>query len=157
MRKTSAIQQRHAAIKKLVQQYLVEDQQQLSDLLNEHFGIKSNQAIMSRDLRALGITKVIRQGKSVYEFPNKDIYVEILKLGILDVEYNESLVVIKTLAGLADFVGDYLDTHENEGILGTLAGENMIFVTPVSGIAMPEFYKSICQLTQFKIDESKEK
>ena len=152
--KSSGIQKRYAAIKALIQQYVIEDQQTLSDLLDKHYAIKTNQAITSRDLRHLGITKTLIQGKSVYEVPNRDVQLEILALAIRDISHNEHMVVIKTFPALADFVGDYLDTFEEHGILGTLAGENTVFVTPEAKIPIKEFHKTICSITHFKLSKT---
>lgn len=151
MIKSSGVQKRYAAIKALIAQYVIEDQQTLSDLLDKQYGIKTNQAIISRDLRHLGITKSLVQGKSIYQVPNRDIQLEILALAIREITYNDHMVVIKTFPALADFVGDYLDAFEEHGILGTLAGENTVFVTPEAKIPIKEFHKTICSITQFKI------
>lgn len=153
MDQSSSIQQRRAAIQALVAQQVVEDQQTLGRLLQQDYGIKANQAIISRDLRTLGITKVLSQGKSIYQLPNRDIHLEILNLSILDIQHNDHMVVIKTLPALADFVGDFLDLHEDQGILGTLSGENTVFVTPVKGVSITEFHQKICLLTYFKRHE----
>lgn len=152
--KSSGIQKRYAAIKALIQQYVIEDQQTLSDLLDKHYAIKTNQAIISRDLRYLGITKTLVQGKSVYEVPNRDVQLEILALAIREITHNDYMVVIKTFPSLADFVGDYLDSFEEHGILGTLSGENTVFVTPEAKIPIKEFHKTICRITHFKLSKA---
>ncbi len=143
------IQERQMAIRALIQQYIIEDQQALSQLLATHYKIKVNQAIISRDLRALGVFKIPKDGKSVYRLPDTPIALQILNLGIENIQYNDNMVVIKTLGGLAAFVGDFLDALEDQNILGTLAGENTVFVTPVAGIAIEVFYRSICSATSY--------
>jgi transcriptional regulator of arginine metabolism len=155
--KSSGIQARYSAIETLVQEYVIEDQQTLSDLLNEHYHIKTTQAIICRDLRTLGITKALVKGKSIYQIPSKDIQLEILQLGILDIQHNNYMVVIKTLPALADFLGDFLDAFEDDGILGTLSGENTVFVTPMAGIPIDQFHKTICRLTHFKLEAGEKK
>jgi transcriptional regulator of arginine metabolism len=156
MEQSSSIQERRAAIKALVEQNVIEDQQTLASLLHQRCGIKVNQAIISRDLRMLGITKTLVQGKSIYHTPSKDSQREILNLSILDIQHNDHMVVIKTLPALADFVGDYLDAHEEKGILGTLSGENTVFVTPVKGVSIKDFHRTICLLTHFKVKNREE-
>ncbi len=150
MDQSSGIHTRRAAIQALIAEKVIEDQQTLALLLQQHYGIKTNQAIISRDLRTLGITKVLDQGKSVYQLPTRDIHSEILNLSILDIQHNDHMVVIKTLPALADFVGDFLDSQEEQGILGTLSGENTVFVTPIKGLSITTFYQKICSLTHFK-------
>jgi transcriptional regulator of arginine metabolism len=140
MDQSFSMQQRREAIQALVAQQVIEDQQTLAHLLQQDYGIRANQAIISRDLRTLGITKVLSQGKSIYQLPNRDIHIK----------HNDHMVVIKTLPALADFVGDFLDSQEDQGILGTLSGENTVFVTPVKGISITKFHQKICLLTYFK-------
>jgi transcriptional regulator of arginine metabolism len=64
--------------------------------------------------------------------PTEDPTREILRLAVVGVESNETLLVVHTLGGLATFVGDYLDRYKEQGILATLAGENVVFVVPTN-------------------------
>jgi transcriptional regulator of arginine metabolism len=60
---------------------------------------------------------------------------------------NESLVVIKTLPGRAQGVAEIIDSLRNPLILGTIAGDNTIFVTPTSVGKMDELVKLLRRLT----------
>lgn len=53
---------------------------------------------------------------------------------MLDVDHNETLIVIKTSPGAAQLIARLLDSvGKSEGILGTIAGDDTIFVTPTTG------------------------
>lgn len=141
---------RKEAIQELINSFPVENQEMLVELLKEKYGIATNQSIVSRDLRELDVTKRKLKDKMVYELQELDVKKEILRLGVTSVVRNEVLIVIKTLPGLASFVGDFLDAQESTGILATLAGENVVFVTPQSIKNIDEVFITVCQLMHFK-------
>ena len=49
-----------------------------------------------------------------------------------ELQHNEAMIVIKTVAGTAALVADFFDAQSDIGILATLSGENVVFVAPVS-------------------------
>ena len=51
---------------------------------------------------------------------------------VRDIQANQSLVVIHTSPGSASFVARHLDRTRPAGILGTIAGDDTIFVAPSS-------------------------
>lgn len=56
-----------------------------------------------------------------------------LKNLVLDIAHNESLIVIRTSPGAAQLIARLLDSiGKAEGILGTIAGDDTIFITPMS-------------------------
>lgn len=56
-----------------------------------------------------------------------------LKNLVLDIDCNESLIVIRTSPGAAQLIARLLDSMgKAEGILGTIAGDDTIFITPMS-------------------------
>ena len=145
---------RQQALKELVSKKAIPDQKQLVDLLQAHYGIETNQAVVSRDLRKLGVIKKMVKGVQVYELPDLDVKTEILRLALLDVSHNENMIVIKTHPALAAFVGDCIDQYTDLDILGCLAGENMVFVTPKSVKNIKKVCADLCAKFQFKRTES---
>lgn len=152
--KTDKVRLRHEALQELIKTYPVENQAMLVTLLKEKYGIDTNQSIVSRDLHDLEVSKQKYKDTTIYELKSIDASKEILRLGVKDVVHNESLIVIKTLAGLADFVGDYLDAQKEASILATLAGENVVFVTPSSVHKTETVFKMVCKLVHFKQKEN---
>ncbi len=149
--------ERQEVIRKLISSEPISDQKQLVVLLKKHFKIDTNQAVVSRDLRKMGALKKERNGEMIYELPAHDVKTEILKLAIVDVVHNESLIVIKVHAGLAAFVGDFLDECTDLDVLGCLAGENVVFVTPKTIRDIKKVYHDICHAVQFLKNRNKDK
>ena len=48
--------------------------------------------------------------------------------GIVSIDYAQNIVVIKTLIGMAMAVAAALDSMENSEIMGTIAGDDTIFL-----------------------------
>jgi transcriptional regulator of arginine metabolism len=143
---------RQEAIKILIKQMIISDQKTLVQLLKERVGIETNQAAISRDLRKLGVIKKETNQGLVYELPTSDTKVDLLKLAIMDIHYNEMMIVIKTHSGLASFVGDCIDEKTDLDILGCLAGENVVFIVPKSIKTIKEIYKTVCESLYFKYE-----
>lgn len=122
--------ERQEKIQELIQEYLLSDQHEIVELLEKNYQIKTNQAQVSRDLRKLGVVKCKGENGDFYKLPHLDIHKEILNLSVSSIEHNGSLIVIKTRAGLAAFVADFIDEHFQDDLLGSIAGENTVFVTP---------------------------
>jgi len=151
MRKPSdKVTERHNAIKELVKNNLIEDQETLVGLLKKQYDIIVNQSIISRDLVQCGIGKKNVHNKMVYDLTDVDARKEILRLAVIDVSHNESMIVIKTYSGSAAFVAEFLDVLEDDLVLGTVAGDNTIFVAPVTIKNIKEVYKHICTILYFK-------
>ncbi len=142
-------QDRLEKIKDLIQNHPLSDQQEIVELLERDFQVKTNQAQISRDLRKLGVIKRKSAQGDFYELPNFDVHKEILKLSVASITCNEALIVIKTRAGLASFVGDYIDEHFHDIILGSIAGENTVFVTPISTKDIAKLFEILKQKLQF--------
>lgn len=70
---------------------------------------------------------------------------------VLDVGYNNALVVINTGPGAAQLIARLLDSlGKSEGILGVVAGDDTIFITPTLDMTTEELFASVCELFEFK-------
>ncbi len=112
----------------------------------EKMGYEINQSKVSRLLRKVGAIKIVNTvGQTVYSLPREPAPPSInTALGdlILDIVANEALVVIFTSPGSASMVARVLDYNQiTTEILGTLAGDDTIFVAPKT-------IKDIQKLTQ---------
>jgi transcriptional regulator of arginine metabolism len=150
-------QTRLQALEELIRKHHIKNQKMLVNLLKKNYGIETNQSVVSRDLRELGIIKKKHKNALVYELQEPNTTKEILQLGVIDIVQNESMIIVKTLPGLASFVGDFLDTQDKIGILATLAGENVVFIAPHSTKQISHVFAAICELTYFKKIQNKEK
>lgn len=114
-------EKRHNAIFDLITTKKISTQEDLTDQLKKK-GFFVNQSSVSRDLIELGIVKV----NGAYSAPGKSGFAN---FGLLSMDTaGENLVVAKTEAGMASAVCVRID-HENfEEIVGTIAGEDTIFI-----------------------------
>ena len=64
--------------------------------------------------------------------------------------HNNSLIVVKTLPGFADVVGDFLDESKDLEILGTISGENTVFVAPKKEKDIKKVFAHICAALYFR-------
>lgn len=145
----SRSEERLDAIQKIIQSEDVCSQSQLLELLEQHYQISTTQAVISRDLKKLGAVMKTKGAKRVYSLLHQDTHQEMLKLAIHDIQHNESLIVIHTTAGTADFVGDLIDSKDLD-ILGCVSGENNIIVVPKSIHKIKETYQALCQALYFQ-------
>lgn len=103
----------------------------------EKQGYEINQSKASRLLRKIGAIKVVNsRGQTVYSLPREPAPPSMntpLRELILDIVSNETLVVIYTSPGSASMVARVLDYNQiTTEILGTIAGDDTIFVAPKS-------------------------
>ncbi|ASA55402.1 MULTISPECIES: transcriptional regulator ArgR [Vibrio] len=69
---------------------------------------------------------------------------------VLDIDYNPALVVIHTGPGAAQLIARLLDSlGKSEGILGVVAGDDTIFITPTRQISVEELHHSVCELFEY--------
>lgn len=119
----------------------------------EKKGYEINQSKISRLLRKIGAVKVVNaKGQVVYSLPREPapptMETPIRNL-ILDVLANETLIVIFTSPGSASMVARILDYMQfSSEILGTLAGDDTIFVAPKSIKNLPVLHEEIRSLIQ---------
>lgn len=144
-------QKRQNAIVDVLKKVAVSDQNQLVELLKKYHGIETNQVTISRDFRKLGVVKQVVNETLIYSLPQTDVKTEILRLALIDISYNEVMIVIKTYPGLAAFVGDYIDQEQELEVLGCLSGENAVFVTPKSIKKIKLTHEMLCEKLNFKM------
>lgn len=123
---------RHEKIKELIRQYDIDTQEELAVRLNEA-GFKVTQATVSRDIRALKMTKVTgKDGRSRYailqEYPSGlgDKYTRVLHDALLTMDQGQNILVIRTVPGMAMGVAAALDALQWEEILGCIAGDDTV-------------------------------
>lgn len=96
-----------------------------------------NQSKISRLLRKIGAVKITNEHKQIiYTLPQEPApptSKNILSQLITNIACNEALVVIHTNPGCASLIARLLDHHRQElHILGTVAGDDTLFITPTS-------------------------
>lgn len=140
---------RQIAIKQIISEQTIGSQEELCTALHKN-GFDITQATLSRDLKELGIVRNNSSKGLRYELnpANEERRLQsFIGYEVEQVSANESLVVIKTLPGRAQGVAEIIDSLHIPLILGTIAGDNTIFVTPTSVGRMDELVKTLRRLT----------
>ena len=123
---------RHKKILELINNNNIGTQEELADALNKA-GYNVTQATVSRDIRALNLTKVSVDGLSQKYTTltagnpvTNDKYIRVLKEGFIDMDMAQNILVIKTVSGMAMAVAAALDAMEWHEVVGTIAGDDTI-------------------------------
>jgi transcriptional regulator of arginine metabolism len=134
------------AIRRLVRERAIGTQDELARLLSDD-GFDVTQATLSRDLTQLGAVRVSRAGGVAYELggPSSAQDEELRELGQLvgSVMDNGHLVVLHTLPGAASAVARAIDVARMNETLGTVAGDDTIFVAPHAGTSAKALAKRL--------------
>ena len=131
----------------------VETQEQLLEHLRQR-GITSTQATISRDIKQLHLVKE-PAGNGAYKYAVSNTRARlnvadklrtIFHESITSVESAQNIVVFKTLSGLAGGASEALDHMDVNGMLGTLAGENTVFVVMKDTASAETFCQEIREM-----------
>jgi transcriptional regulator of arginine metabolism len=128
----SAKLKRQNRIKEILFDLQIASQEQLVELLVSE-GIEITQATLSRDFAELGVIRVSGGNGIHYILNPTEAGSQVAKLigfEILSVTHNESMIVVRTLAGRAQGVASYFDRLNRQEILGTVAGDDTVLVIP---------------------------
>lgn len=125
---------RHAKILELIEEKAIETQDELVDELRKS-GFNVTQATISRDIKDLRLVKVMdEEGRYRYVSLNKteeDVsnkLITLLSQSLVSIDYAGNIIVLKTLAGTAMAAAAAIDALNFKDIVGTLAGDDTIFV-----------------------------
>ena len=124
---------RRSLITSLLSRFAVSSQERLAELLADQ-GVRTTQTTLSRDLREMGVVK----GPEGYIHPESRIAPETRELGrtlrtyVTGVKAGGTIVVLRTGPGHAQIVALELDRAPPEGVLGTVGGDDTIFVATKS-------------------------
>ncbi|WP_371369427.1 Arginine repressor [Sporomusa rhizae] len=136
---------RHSKIKEIVDRHIIETQEELADMLSKQ-GIDVTQATVSRDIKELMLIKVpTGDGRYRYAFPPEQNVVlsqarmeRTFQDSIVTIDYSQNIIVLRTLPGTAQAVAFTIDYVKWPHILGTVAGDDTIFVLVKTLDAVPQ-------------------
>ena len=125
---------RHARILDIIAEHPSETQDELLTRLREE-GFKATQATISRDIKDLRLVKTLgSDGKYRYVSASRsstDIrtnFSNLFSTSVNSIDVAQNLVVIKTLSGMAQAVCAALDSADYPSVVGTIAGDDTIFI-----------------------------
>ena len=126
-------EKRQRTIADLIRQNALASQEEVAERLVA-LGYAVTQATVSRDLEQVGAVKVRRGGQLAYAIPDTAPaaaparLTSVFRDWVRSIEPAGNLVVIKTPPGSAHLVGVVLDQGEFPEIVGTICGDDTIFV-----------------------------
>ena len=125
---------RQNEIVRLISAEDIETQEELASELRA-LGYKVTQATVSRDIRELRLIKVASKGGGFkyakperHEIAVSERLTRILADSLVNVDASGNIIVVKTLSGSANVAAEALDNLGWPEILGTIAGDNTIFI-----------------------------
>ena len=137
---------RQAMILELISQQDIETQNQMMEAL-EARGIRSTQATLSRDIKELRLVKELSPN-GVYryvaasreELSDFDVRLQkIFRECVISYVAAQNLVVLRTLPGLANAAASALDNMNVPELVGTLAGDDTVFLAMHNSSAADAF------------------
>lgn len=131
------------AFKDLLNQEQFSSQGDIADALKAQGFENISQSKVSRMLSKFGAvrTRNARQ-EMVYCLPAElgmPTAKSPLKQLVLDIEHNDVMIIIRTSPGAAQLIARLLDSlSKSDGVLGTIAGDDTIFIAPTDVKAIKE-------------------
>ena len=131
-------------------------QEELLNALQQE-GFKLTQATLSRDLKQLKVAKASTlRGDYVYVLPNETMYKrvsspsslrEMMQIpGFLSINFSGNIGVIKTRPGYASAIAWNIDSSDLPQILGTIAGDDTIFIVLREGCTKHEATEALSKV-----------
>lgn len=126
---------RQRLIEELVETEFISTQSEIADHLTQR-GIKVTQATISRDVNELRLVRIpAGEGQHRYRSTplaaREDVMDELaqrFKLFVRDIDRGENTLVIDTDEGHATGIAYVIDKLDRDDIVGTIAGQNTIFI-----------------------------
>ena len=126
---------RHRARRDLAARRAIRTQRELVSALKSQ-GIPATQATVSRDITELGLTKVDRGGSLAYTLPAGGSVEQVAEARLsalladapLEIATAGAILVLKTLPGSAHAIAASLDRLRLPEVVGTVAGDDTLFV-----------------------------
>jgi transcriptional regulator of arginine metabolism len=123
--------QRHAAILRAVRERRIGNQDELREVLARE-DIVVTQATLSRDIRELGLAKLVDADGGYYSQPRnggvRPDLSHMLPALLVGIDGVGPLVVLKTALGSAGAVGAAIDQAGWSEIIGTIAGDDTVLI-----------------------------
>jgi len=127
--------QRQSKILELIEKEPLETQEEMSARLKA-CGFDTTQATVSRDIKELRLIKVLTpDGKYRYATSTAELESglqtrvrKIFRESVTGIDTAMNMVVIKTLPGMANAAAFAIDAMHSASVVGTLAGDDTVFI-----------------------------
>ena len=143
---------RQNEIIRIIESEEIETQEELAARLRTE-GYKVTQATVSRDIKELRLIKISGQHNTYcYAKPgrretavNKRM-IRLLSDSTISIDYAGQMIVVKTLSGSANAAAEAIDNMNWKEVLGTIAGDNTVFLVVRNEIDSAEISSRIHKL-----------
>ena len=146
---------RHTRILEIIGDNVIETQDDLIEKLRES-GYAVTQATVSRDIKQLGLIKTAtKNGGYKYTVArnensgNENKLKTIMRETVLSAQEAQNIVVLKTFSGMANAAAAALDALAGEAIVGSIAGDDTIFIVTRNSEAALEFTNFVKDIIGF--------
>lgn len=141
--------ERQAKLLEIISTRDIETQEELAEELKKE-GMDITQATVSRDIKELKLIKVLTE-KGTYKYativPKDNVMsnklVNIFAQTVNSVQNVGNFICIKTLTGSAGSACEAIDSMNLEGLVGTIAGDNTIFILAINEEKAKEIVKKM--------------
>ena len=141
------------ALRLIISSQQLGSQDELLNALQKE-GFKLTQATLSRDLKQLKVAKAATMaGNYIYVLPNDTMYKristpsnikEMMQVpGFISINFSGNIGVIKTRPGYASAIAWNIDSSDIPEIIGTIAGDDTIFIVIKEGIKHQEVIEAL--------------
>lgn len=134
-------------IREIIKTQEVSTQEELTAILRNK-GYITTQATVSRDINQLELIKVPGISKK-YKYALRQVsdvsnkFANIFKQSVLSIESSLNIIVIKTYEGSASGAAFFLDNLQLADIIGTISGDDTIFIVAKSIEAVPSVIRKL--------------
>ena len=135
---TTEVHSRRDTIRRLIRSQVIGTQEELGKLLGKE-GIEVTQATLSRDLGALMARRIqLPEGGTAYELDDAPVSggaegLKAVHALVTTVDESDAMVVLHCRPGAASVVAAAIDGGRPTGVLGTIAGDDTIFIALSEG------------------------
>ena len=144
------------ALRMIISSQELGSQDELLEALKKE-GFQLTQATLSRDLKQLKVAKAATmRGNYVYVLPNETMYKrvstprsvhEMMQVpGFMSINFSGNMGVIRTRPGYASSIAYNIDNSHIDEILGTIAGDDTIFIVIRQGITKDDVIESLSKV-----------
>ncbi len=141
------------ALRLIISSQQLGSQDELLNALQKE-GFKLTQATLSRDLKQLKVAKAATMaGNYIYVLPNDTMYKristpsnikEMMQVpGFISINFSGNIGVIKTRPGYASAIAWNIDSSDIPEIIGTIAGDDTIFIVIKEGVKHQEVIEAL--------------
>ena len=125
---------------RIIKEHNVKTQEELADFLIK-YEFDVTQSSLSRDIAEIGLVKQ----HGYYALPPRQMHGSTPLVTSID-SAGPSLIVVKTLIGMAAPVGITIDNHKIPHVIGSIAGDDTVFLAVAQGSSHDVIKKNIRKL-----------